>query len=326
MKKGILIQSTLPVILFFLFCSSEPNVTFVQKEHKIDVMMNGKRITTYYYALDLTKPILYPVLSPSGVVMNRSFPFETVAGESQDHPHHTGLFFTYDDINGNGFWNNTTSPPQVQHVRFSQMAEGTSGTLSVVLHWVGKNGRTLLEENRSMVFYPGKDEYTVDFVMTLTAQDTTVIFRDTKEGMFAIRVADWLKEDGGSGRYLSSNGDETEKNIWGRRASWVRLEGEKEGKQYGIAILNHPKSTNFPTYWHARAYGLFSANPLGQYVFQTSHQVENPQEFKLTLKPAESAVFGFRMKIYEGSRTKQQLDDAFDTYVKQAIVKTNQSD
>ena len=320
MRDRPMINAVLSLILLFLFCYSGQDVTFVQKENQIDVMFNGQHVTTYLFAPNLTKPILYPVRSPSGVVMTRSYPFLEVEGENTDHPHHTGLFFTYDEVNEDGFWNNTTSPPQIRHVKVAQIIDGGGeGTLSVVLHWIGKSGKTLLEENRTMVFYPGKDQYAIDFTITLTAKDTTVVFHDTKEGMFAIRVAHWLKEDGGTGRYLSSNGDETEKHIWGRRAQWVRLEGEKEGHRMGIAILNHPQSTNYPIFWHARGYGLFAANPLGQFVFQKSHQVENPREFKLTLHPGESVVFGFRMIIYEGERTKQQLDNEFEFYSKNLI-------
>ena len=86
-------------ILLFIFCKSNNNVTFVQKEHQIDVLFNGKLITSYLFKPELTKPILYPILSPSGIVMNRAYPLENLEGESNDHPHHTGMFFTYDEVN-----------------------------------------------------------------------------------------------------------------------------------------------------------------------------------------------------------------------------------
>ena len=31
-----------------------------------------------------------------------------------------------------------------------------------------------------------------------------------------------------------------------------------------IAILDHRSNPGYPTHWHARGYGLFAANPLGQ--------------------------------------------------------------
>lgn len=164
-----------------------------------------------------------------------------------------------------------------------------------------------------MVFRPGENEYAIDFSLELTAQDTEVVFSDTKEGMFAIRVAHWLRENE-TGEYLSSNGDRTEKNVWGRRARWVRLEGEKDEKTIGIAIFNHPASVNYPTYWHARGYGLFAANPLGQYAFEKGRKQANPQPFQLTLQPGQSAHFGFSLVVYEGHRTKEQLQQQFERF------------
>jgi hypothetical protein len=251
-------------------------------------------------------------------VVNRSFPLAKVEGESEDHPHHVGVFFTYDRVNGDGFWNNATSPPQVKHIKVTRMKGGAGkGKLSTVMHWVGKSGKTLLEERREMIFAAGENEHVVDFEINLTAQDEEVVFGDTKEGMFAIRVADWLREKGGSGRYLSSNGDETEEHVWAKRARWVRLEGEKDDRTIGIAILNHPRrSVNYPTYWHARQYGLFSANPLGQGDFETRRGLENPEWLNLRLEPGETAKFAFRMVVYEGARSKDELEEQFRDYTK----------
>jgi len=317
--KYYLISLIVGLVAFASGCQLGPKVEFIKGDNKIDVTVGGKHFTSYLYGDQLTKPILYPVHTPSGIVVNRSYPIVKVEGESTDHPHHAGIFFTYDQVNDDGFWNNTTSPPQIKHVKVTRMREGAGcGKLSTVMHWVGKSGQVLLEEKRSMVFLAGKDEYAIDFSIDLAAKDRKVVFEDTKEGMFAIRVADWLREDTGSGRYLSSNGDETpvNKNIWGKRARWVRLQAEKNDKTIGIAILSHPKSVNYPTYFHARPYGLFSANPLGQFVFQKSRKQQNPQAFGLTLEPGETAHFGFRMVIYEGDRMKEQLEQKFKKFAK----------
>jgi hypothetical protein len=173
----------------------------------------------------------------------------------------------------------------------------------------------LLEEERDMIFAAGDDEYSIDFDITLCARDTKVICEDTKEGMFAIRVADWLREEGGA-MYLSCDGDRSpvKENIWGERARWVRLEAERDGQTIGIAIMNHPDSVNYPTYWHARGYGLFSANPLGQHRFQKDRGVEDPQAFELTLAPGQEARFRFLMLIYEGDRTSQQFEERFNEF------------
>jgi hypothetical protein len=114
---------------------------------------------------------------------------------------------------------------------------------------------------------------------------------------------------------VSSEGDRQEKNIWGKRARWVCLEGEKEGRAVGIAIFNHPESVNYPTYWHARGYGLFSANPLGQYAFEKGRGVEKLEALNLTLEVGESANFRFRMVVYEGEKTSAELEGEFEEFV-----------
>lgn len=309
-------------ILFFVSaCTMGADIKFVQDANKIDILIGGKQFTTYRYGPELTKPILYPVKSPSGIVLTRGFPFEIIPGESNDHPHHMGIFFTYDKVNNDGFWNNRTSPPQIKHIKTTKME---NGQLSTISRWVGKNGNTLLEEKRDMVFSAEPNQYVVDFTFLLTSRasaeqdeaghDETVVFGDTKEGMFAIRVADWLSEDKGTGKYLDSEGNKGEPNIWGKKARWVRLEGTKDSKTIGIAIFNHPASACFPTYWHARGYGLFSANPLGQLDFLKGRNVENPQPLNFTLFPSQSAIFRFRMIIYEGPKTADELEGEFKNY------------
>ncbi|MHC4708590.1 MAG: DUF6807 family protein, partial [Planctomycetota bacterium] len=139
------------LLVFVGGCQVGPRVEFVRGDKRIDVMIEGKHLTSYRYEDSLTKPVLYPVKTPSGVVVNRSFPLAKVEGESEDHPHHVGVFFTYDRVNEDGFWNNTTSPPQVKHVKVTRMKSGVGkGKLSTVMHWVGKSGKTLLEEKREM--------------------------------------------------------------------------------------------------------------------------------------------------------------------------------
>lgn len=317
MKKWFSVLVLVTLLSSIPACTSGKKVEFVQGENRIDVIINNIPVTAYLYKPGLAKPILYPVRTPSGITLNRGYPFEEVEGESHDHPHHTGVFFTYDISKEERFWASTTPPPQIRHVKVTEKSGGKEkGTLSTVLHWVGKSGKTLLEEKRTMVFYPGENEYAIDFIITLTAVNNTVVFEATKEGMFAVRVAHWLKEKDGAGKYLSSRGGLSANDIWGRRAEWVSLEGKKDESIAGIAILNHPSSTNFPTYWHARNYGLFSANPLGQSVFQKSTGVENPEPFELTLQPGESAIFRFMMIIYDGPRSKAVIEQKFEEYRK----------
>ncbi len=336
MKKTILV-----LLIYLLTAEAQaaaPKVEFVKGDNRIDVVIAGKLFTSYLYSDDLTKPLLVPVRTTSGIEVNRRHPLVEIPGGSMDHEHHVGIFFAVDKVNGINFWKNTAVPPQIKHMEVTEMTNGSGeGKLATVAHWIDDKRQTVLEEKRKMVFTAGnhEDEYAIDFAIDLTAKDTSVTFEDIEEGMFAIRVSDYLRESdpklilrqgeplpkeslAGTGRYFSSNGDETAKNIWGKRARWVAIQGVRAGKVVGVAILNHPSSINYPTYWHARNYGLFSANPLGQADFQR----QQPKEYRknkviplrLTLEKGETAHFRFLVIVYEGLRTHEQIEERFKEF------------
>jgi len=319
---------------------TKPNVQLIEGNNKVDVMIGGKLFTSYIYGSKMTKPVLVPVRTPSGVEVNRRHPLTEAEGASTDHSHHVGIFFAVDQVNGTNFWRNTAPPPQIKHIKITELTSGTGrGKLSTIMHWIDNDGRVVLEEKRSMIFLAAEheNEYAVDFSIDLTAKDAKVVFDDIEEGMFAIRVSDYLRQGraklslesdqplpkesiAGTGMYFSSNGDETAKNIWGKRARWVALRGIRQQKVVGVAILNHPASINYPTWWHVRDYGLFSANPLGQGDFQR----QRPRQYRknkviplrLTLEPGETAHFRFLVIIYEGIRTKEQIEERFGDFIK----------
>jgi hypothetical protein len=220
-------------------------------------------------------------------------------------------------------------------VEITKMTGGAgTGKLSAHSHWIDDKQQVLLEERRTMMFLAGEheNEYAIDMSIDLTAKCPRVVFEDIEEGMFAIRLSDYLRESNpenspkpsgplpdesisGTGKYFSSNGDETAKDVWGKRARWVALQGIRKGTVVGIAILNHPASINYPTYWHVRNYGLFSANPLGQGDFQrqqpAKYRKNKIMPLRLTLEQGETAHFRFLVIVYEGFRTNEQIEQRF---------------
>jgi hypothetical protein len=311
--------------------SASPKVEFKQSQYKIDVLVNGKLFTSYLHTPDpahpmvkpdilQTKPVLFPIHSPSGMVLTRAYPFASVPGEASDHPHHQGLFFTVDNVgpDKDGFWGNSKSPlPAIKHVKVQKIKGGNgSGTLAVLSQWVGKSGKPLLDEEREMVFRAAApDRIEVDFTIYLKALGQDITITDTKEGMFAMRMAQWFVEKQ-TGRYLNANGDTMEAGVWGKRANWIRLQGEKDGKQYGVAILSHPSGVNSPTWWHARGYGLFSVNPIGQLDFEKERKAASPTPFNLTIKAGQKALFKYRVVFYDGDMDKAKIDTLYQAFAK----------
>ncbi len=316
--------------LWALAWSAPLKVEFVEGKYQIDVKIGGKLFTSYIHTPDPSKPmldpkiiqakpVLFPLVSPSGVTVTRGYPFVDVPGEDKDHPHHQGLFFTVDDAGStqNKFWGNSKDPlPVIRHSKVRQMKGGDGkGTLATTSFWIDKNDKPILEEEREMVFMIlDPQSYAIDFTIALKATQDDVQFADTKEGMFCIRVAQWLTEKAG-GRYLNSEGEELEKGVWGKRANWVRLQGEKDGKKVAIAILSHPSGVNSPTYWHARGYGCFSVNPLGQLDFMKGNKVADPKPFNLLIKKGEKALFKYRVIFSDGEMDKAKTEAAYKAFV-----------
>lgn len=306
-----------------------------ENEKKVDIMMGDELFTSYIYPDDLEKPVLYPVNAPGNIALTRAFPLEAKAGERVDHPHHVGIWFNYGDVNGLDFWNNSYNVPKekkdkygtIRHQQVIKTQSGEEGILQVSADWMAPDGKKLLNEETSFHFREEGNRRIIDRVVVLTAQDEPVLFNDNKEGMIAIRVTRALEmpaskpvklsdaqgkpmeeavmdNEGVSGNYLSSEGIEGG-DVWGTRGQWMKLYGKVNGTQVAIAIIDHPQNPGYPTYWHARDYGLFAANPLGQKAFS-----EGKEELNFSLDPGEKVTFRYRMVITGGEALSEaQLNE-----------------
>jgi hypothetical protein len=264
----------------------------------IRIDIDGKPFTTFHYGDSAAKPFFAPLRSASGKIVTRRFPIEMVQGESRDHLHHRGLWFTYDDINGAKFWENDPSYANKPNkgritVKSADWNEKT-GTLNAVMDWKDKDGNLLLTETRKTVFQTADPKLRVmDFQITLTAA-VDVKIGDTKEGAFAIRLAEEFTEKRG-GKIVNADGLVTMKQVWGKRSNWVDYTAELEGERLGVAIFDHPSNPGHPTRWHARDYGLFSLNPFGNKGFD-----ETQPENITTLAKGQKLTLKYRVVIHPG--------------------------
>lgn len=304
------------------------------KQKKVDVLIDGKSFTSFLYPDNLEKPILYPLQTASGLTVTRGFPLSKNGNERTDHPHHVGLWFNYESVNGLDFWNNSYNIPAdkkskygwIRNVKVTAVQDGAhKGSLNYTANWERQDKTILLKEKTVFVFSGTDDTRTIDRTTTLTAQKDSVYFKDVKDGMLGIRVTKELElpsdkeesytdnngivtkifpaKNGANGDYLTSIGKKGNE-AWGTRAVWCVLFGVKEKQPVSIAVIDHPKNPGYPTYWHARDYGLFAANPLGQSVFSNGKEHMN-----LTLKPGQSVTFRYRIIITSGkSQNAKMLD------------------
>lgn len=318
-------------------------VTPEPDQQRVAVQVGGEPFTAYLFdgrREELAKPVLYPIYSSGGAPITRGYPIDPRPGERVDHPHHIGHWLNYGDVNGLDFWNNTGDVPEEEREEFGHIVhrrvEGTEsgsgrGELEVQMDWRGPEEETLLREETRFVFRAGPDRRVIDRITRLTAKGRRVELTDNKEGFFAIRVARELEHpaedpirivgkdgtpreepvehnEGVSGQYLNADGV-TDRPVWGTRSPWVLLRGIVGGDSVGVAILDHPENVGHPTYWHARGYGLFSANPLGQAVFS-----EGEERLDYALESGESVTFRHRILIRTGTPSASALQSEYEQW------------
>ena len=319
--------------------SSTSGVRLIANEaaHRVDVLIDGQPFTSYIWPDSVKKPVLYPLRTTKGTLVTRGYPLDARPGERVDHPHHVGLWFNYGDVNGLDFWNNSEAikPAErgkygtIRHTKIKRMKNGkTEGELEVEMDWLAPDGVPLLREETRFVFHGGAAGRAIDRITKLTALDKRVVFNDNKEGVIGMRVTRELEQPadkpevftdasgkatavpkldntGVTGRYLSSEG-KTGDAVWGTRGRWTMLTGKLGQEDVTLAILDHPNNPGYPTYWHARGYGLFAANTLGQKVFS-----EGKQTLNFTLEPRQSAAFKYRVLILSRVATSYELESQY---------------
>ena len=305
-------------------------------DQKVDVMIGGKLFTSYCYADSLLKQILYPIFTAGENLVTRGWPIMPRPGESTDHPHQRGMWLNYGNVNGYDFWGNSYAiPPEIRkvhdgrikHIKIEKLSSGSGGgTIVTDESWISPFGNQLLAEKTTYHFIADGSTHIIDRITTLTATDSAVTFKDTKEGMFGVRYNEQLKlpikkpesfvDAAGdtttiaassketTGDYRSSEGT-TGDSVWSTRAKWLNLFGSINGEEVSLVICDHPKNFDYPTYWHARGYGLFAANPFGAYDFTNG---------KLTidyiLPKGQSLTFRHRVIISSGKHlTDEEIND-----------------
>lgn len=337
MKKLILLFFLIAQFLFSAAQLKGFEIVERKDENQVDILFNNKLLTAYCYYDSSRKAILFPVNTVDGVTVTRSYPIRMVAGERTDHPHHTGIWFNYESVNGLDFWNNSTAiaPEKRNHYGTivhkaitGKTTDGNKATLSTSAIWVTPGNKILLNEHTTFAFTVKGNYFIIDRTTTLTASDTAVVFKDVKDGMFAIRVARELeqpsKEKSGyvdekgnvtsqpslnatavTGMYYSSEGLIGD-SVWGSKGKWVMLTGKKDSKDITIGIIDHPANIGYPAYWHARGYGLFAINPLGRKIFS-----KGKEELNFTLQPGQTATFRYRILIHSGKMLSSEEMNGF---------------
>jgi hypothetical protein len=313
-----------------------------EAKRRVDITVDGQPFTSYIWPTSLEKPVLYPIIGTGGVTLSRGYPLEPRDGERVDHPHHAGLWFNFSNVNGFDFWNNSgaikpENKPKMGSIVFKKIVSTKSGPKSGELvtesTWVTGKGEPILEETTRFVFSTvhsaSGEARIIDRIATLHALDR-VVFHDDKDGSLGLRVASWLESataEGGvftdahgvqtkvsgaspdaTGVYLTSEGVKGDA-AWGTRGRWCSLTGHTGSNTATIAMFDHPKNPEYPTYWHARGYGLFAVNALAPSAFDPKQPVLN-----YTIEKGQSTTFRYRIILYPAAVAPEELNHQADAF------------
>ena len=91
----------------------EGAVTIERCDHGATIKIDGKPFCDYWTKSG-NKPIVWPILGPTGKPMTRAYPMAKGVNEKEDHKHHRSLWFTHGDVNGVNFWEDGRSARIVQ--------------------------------------------------------------------------------------------------------------------------------------------------------------------------------------------------------------------
>jgi len=316
------------IALSVRFCSAdEPGFSLKQNEDSVSIMVGGKPFAEYVTNDPATnKTYLWPVYGPTGAAMTRAFPMKDLEGEVKDHYHHRGLWFGHEDIDGFDSWSEKRSHDKGEktsdgnktriaklgkqvHRGFKEMsATADRATLVSNLDYLNNDGKKSVSEIQTLVFQVDGKLRLIDFNQDFIATEGDVTFGDKKDAGLCIRVPSTMSVDSKlGGRILNSEGLK-DGAAWGQRAKWCDYSGPVANTILGVTMMNHPTSFRYPTTWHVRTYGLFTANPFGTLDPKSPN---GPH----TLRKGETMKLRHRFVFHEGDASAVNLEEAYKKYV-----------
>jgi len=267
-------------------------------------------ILTCYRAEAMQKyPYFYPLRAlKSGLSLTTE--------SAQPWPHHRGVFFGADRVNGRNYWQNN---PDKDRMVSKQLELGACSEKSVEIRneclWTPFEGEPIIADKRRYLATVLNDEtYTLDCHYELTAL-TEVAFEKTGHGVFGVRVEPDLSVDGG-GVLLNSEGQQGEKDTFDKPARWMAAYGQRSGRNdgliEGLAIMS-PQYKRPPfdrNVWFTRNYGFFSPNPFNSL----------DKDEKFVMPKNDVLRLAYRIVAFTGVPANAFLDAQWDEFNGLAVV------
>ena len=235
----------------------------------LDVVHAGRTVARYMTAFDpqrwdeTARPYLH--------IMDAAGEQPITKGPGGLFPHHRGIFIGYSRLTVDGqsynLWG-MGSGPQVHQEFVDQQAGEDEARFTSLVHWNTKDGKRLIEEQRTFVFRavqpPGLVCVELNSKLTAVAGDT-VLDGDPEHAGVQFRPADAL--DKSLTRYLfPAEGNDPRRDL---DLPWAALGYVLDGQAYTVVQMNHPTNPKQSVWSAYRDYGRFGvfakpAIPRGQ--------------------------------------------------------------
>ncbi|HOD81160.1 MAG: hypothetical protein BWX88_02425 [Planctomycetes bacterium ADurb.Bin126] len=286
----------------------------------VEIGIDGKEFTRYelapveYKGGQTRRPFFFPLYGAKGVQILRPYPMakEIPATSSADHPHHTGIWVAYGEVNGVDNWSASPKAGWQVHKGFEVLTGGpVVGVIRHKLDWTDVDKKPNLAEVRTIRVYRLDGEAKLmDIEVCLQAKYGKAHFGDTKEaGIPATRMRDEIRADKkGKGHLLNSEGVK-DKATWGKRAKWVDMFGPLDGQEVGYAVFDHPGNGSEPPYWHSRDYGLVTVNPFSQGAFEKGKSKDGYE-----LAEGKELTLRYRIYFHAGDSAAAQVPARYADY------------
>jgi hypothetical protein len=295
--------------------ASAAEVTIEPSERGAVVKIDGE-VFAEYLKKSGHQPAVWPIIGPTGKPLTRSYPAgPLLPGEMDDHPHHHSLWFTHGDVNRVDFWRSkleTHKDNEIVHREFVETA--SDGKIAKVVtrnDWIS-DGKKICEDERTLEFGADDSGRWIDFTVRLIASEGDLTLGETKEGTLGIRVNAPLTVDEKQGARITNSRGQMDGAAWGQFAEWVDDYGLVDGEMVGIAIFSHPENFRHPTRWHARTYGLISANPFGEGEFSPDNS--QPKQGAVTIPQGDDLVLRYRIFLHKGDPKEADVAGAYQKF------------
>lgn len=296
-------------------------VTFTRQDDRVRIEIGGKHFSDYIHH-GWPKPCLYPILDADGTSYTRDFPFSKNPAEVPDHDWHRGVWFAHGAVNGHDLWREIPEKKTGRIVldAILESRDGPAGVLRLRQRWESSAGTILLTDETTLRIARNSAGTVLDYEVKLLATHGAVTLGDTEEGTMAVRINEALRvmhgknkdKRAGTGHLVNSEGVRATP-VWGKRAAWCDAHGPlADGRIIGIALFDHPQNASHPTWWHARDYGLLSANPFGRHDFEKLK--DRPDAGTRVIPAGGQLVLRYRLIFHRGDEKAARLAEQFSAY------------